>query len=168
MDDQRYRKNEKALRFLRNEEALRFLVGQKISSLNTAGNVCMTWWVSSVVFCGTILAAIWLQRKELAESRFIIWLLFAVLTLFFAGIVSFGIVVISHLKKFREDVLTLTTGLQQGGLFRTDLEFFKWGMIIGTSSFALILLAWIIFWVFLYCYMLTTSRCGYVKSVLPF
>jgi hypothetical protein len=37
----------------------RFLLEQKIASLNTVANVSMTWWVSSVVFCALIFAAVW-------------------------------------------------------------------------------------------------------------
>ena len=46
----------------------RFLLEQKIASLNTVANVSMTWWVSSIVFCGAIFAAVWLYRGDLFES----------------------------------------------------------------------------------------------------
>lgn len=141
------------------EGTSRFFIEHKLSSLHTAGNVCMTWWVSSVVFSGTILAAVWLQRVELRRSAFMMGLILGVLTLFFAGVVAFGGVVIKYLKNFEEDVIEVA--LRGGGrtqpltemeivfcrLFRTELKFFICGMWVGTICFALILIAWICFWI---------------------
>ncbi|HEU0144057.1 MAG TPA: hypothetical protein VFQ47_04665 [Nitrososphaera sp.] len=129
----------------KNGETLRFLIEQKMASMNTAGNVCMTWWVSSVVFCGSILAAVWLQREELAKSGFFLLASFSfVLTVFFAGIVIFGIVAIKYLKKFHKDIFALAKELNQEGVFCTEVIYFKRAMEIGTGSFALIFIAWII------------------------
>jgi len=126
-------------------ETLRFLIEQKLSSMNTAGNVCMTWWVSSVVFCGSILAAVWLQRSELAKAGgFLLGGLSLVLTVFFAGTVLFGVVAIKYLKKFRRDICKLTKGLNRGRVFQTEVTYFIGAMEIGTWSFALVFVAWVI------------------------
>lgn len=125
-------------------ETLRFLIEQKISSMNTAGNICMTWWVSSVLFCGSVLAAVWLQKAELVKSGSLLLVgLSLVLTAFFAGIVLFGIVAIKYLKKFEGDICRLTNQLHHHGIFRTETAYFIRAMKIGAWSFALILIAWV-------------------------
>ncbi len=69
-------------------ENLRFLLGHKLSNLNIVSTVCMSWWVSSIVFCGSILAAVWLRRTELVESNIIVYLAFFV-ACFFASFIYF-------------------------------------------------------------------------------
>lgn len=126
-------------------EILRFLIEQKMSSLHTAGSVCMTWWVSSVVFCGSILAAVWLQKSDLVKAGvFILVGLSLVLTVFFASIVLFGIVAIKYLWKFCRDMRKLTKRLNYGGSFETEITYFIRAMKLGTWSFALVFVAWVI------------------------
>ena len=127
-------------------ETLRFVLEQKISFTNMLGNVCMTWWVSSVVFCGSILAAVWLNKQELAASGVIGWLGF-VLFFFFATVVCFGILVIRYLDKLQKEISTLAKELNHEGFFSNELSIFKLGMIDGTSSFALVLIVWVILWI---------------------
>lgn len=129
-----------------NSEVACFLLEQKISSMNTAGTVCMTWWVSSVVFCGSILAAIWLKKSEIATSRFLLFGLSFVLTIFFIGVVLFGIAAIQYLKRLTVDL----SKLAYGNVFLTEVTYFIWAMKIGTWSFGLILSAWFILGIILW------------------
>ncbi|HEY0097870.1 MAG TPA: hypothetical protein VGB76_02850 [Pyrinomonadaceae bacterium] len=123
-----------------------FFIEQKLSSLHTAGIVCITWWVTLVVFCGTILAATWLHKEKLVQTTPMKWTLFAVLTIFFLGAVGFGVLVIAYLRKFKGDVARFPENSNEGRLFNTELGFFQGGMWIGTVSFILILMAWVVFW----------------------
>ncbi|HZG53942.1 MAG TPA: hypothetical protein VEZ40_17690 [Pyrinomonadaceae bacterium] len=129
----------------KNDERVRFLLEQKISYLNTVGNVCMAWWVSSVVFCGTILAAVWLNRTELAGSGVIKWLGF-VLASFFATVVVYGIVILKYLNRFQAEISALASELNHEDFFSNEIKTFKRAMVNGTSSFAIILIAWIFLW----------------------
>ena len=55
-------------------DLLTTLLQKKLDFVTTLANIGMTWWVSSVVFCGSILAAVWVYRKEVASSPLFIWL----------------------------------------------------------------------------------------------
>jgi hypothetical protein len=120
------------------------LLEQKIASLGTLANVCVTWWVSSVVFCGSILAAVWLNRRELVESNIIGLLGFLLLT-FFLSIIGFGALVIVYLCKLYKEVKR-----KHRSYFSREIKYFIWAMAVGTSSFILILGGWIVLWEWLW------------------
>lgn len=139
---------DKGIKYKDNEET-RFLLGQKLAFANTAINVCMAWWVSSVVFCGSILAAAWLKRDELVESR-IIHLLGIILLIFFAGVVAFGALIWwMYLRNLNKGISEFAERLNPAAkdFFSTEVSTFKWVMFIGTSSFFLILVVWCLLWV---------------------
>ncbi len=123
----------------------RFFLEQKIASLNTVANVSMTWWVSSVVFCGSIFAAVWVYRKDLFDSG-IISNLGIFLSLFFLGIVIFGVLIIIYLRKFYKGMSVISSDFHISNDFSisNELRFFIRAMIVGTLSFALILIGWIL------------------------
>ena len=139
-------------------EKLRFLLEQKIACVNMAGNACMAWWVSSVVFCGSIMAGVWLERKELIKSN-IFYPLGVALGFFFAGVVLFGVLMtwrylcnlgkdMSVLEKLYlgnpgKEISALKKKLKIKTFFFTELSTFKWAMVIGTVSFFFILVLWI-------------------------
>jgi hypothetical protein len=50
------------------DDTTRYLIGQKISYVNSTVNVCMLWWVSSIVFCAYVLAAVWSMRAVLGPG----------------------------------------------------------------------------------------------------
>ena len=114
---------------------------QKVTSLGTLANVCVTWWVSSVVFCGSILAAVWINRGELVESNVIGWLGFF-LFMFFLSIIGFGILVIVYLCRLHRELKR-----NHKGYFSREIKFFIWAMSVGTSSFILILVGWLCLWI---------------------
>ena len=108
-----------------NNEETRFLLGQKLAYVNTLASVCMTWWVSSIVFCGSILAAVWLYRDKLIVSG-LIHLLGVFLSLFFAGIAVFGAQITwNHLPKLKEDLSRLPKKTNNYDFFSTELSTFK-------------------------------------------
>ena len=117
------------------------LLEQKITSLGTLANVCVTWWVSSVVFCGSILAAVWSNRRELVESN-IIGLLGFFLSTFFLSIIGFGALVIAYLRKLYKEVKQ-----KHRSYFSREITFFIWAMTVGASSFILILIGWVFLWI---------------------
>jgi hypothetical protein len=126
-----------------------FLLGQKLGFANVAVNVCMVWWVSSVVFCCSILAAVWIQRNDLVKS-WIIHLLGVVLVIFFGGVTAFGTLIERlYLCKLHKGISDLTERLNQDDkdIFSTEIVTFRVVMFIGTSSFFLILIVWCFLWV---------------------
>ena len=127
-------------------ERKRLLLEQKLASLNAVANMCMTWWVSSVVFCGSILAGVWLQREEIVKSG-VLFALGLTLSVFFAGVVAFGAVIWrKYLPALGGELSDLARSSGVGGSFSNELSTFRWGMGIGTGSFFFILVVWLILW----------------------
>jgi hypothetical protein len=138
-----------ASRFLiqQNNETIRFLIEQKITYINSIVNVCMLWWVSSVVFYGSVLAAVWLKQAELKKKKLILNLLGLTLSVLFLATAAFGVLVINYSLYIQKDIDTLVTNL--GGpynFFNTELTGFRRAMGFGIGSFILITLIWIWFW----------------------
>lgn len=130
----------------KDDERTLLLLQQKLAHANTMGNVCMTWWVSSVVFCGSILAAVWWNKAELSEPE-IVNKLGIFLLLFFAGVVIFGALIMRlYLRNLRKDLSKLLKKPGEKDFFSTELSTFWWAMFIGTVSFLLILIAWVFLW----------------------
>jgi len=128
------------------EETVRFLIEQKITFINTAVNACMLWWVSSIVFCGSVLAAVWIKRDELRKERFISWTGVILSTLFLA-IACFGFLAIYFIGKGKTEISSLAVDLKyQGDFFGTELEVFQWAMWLGAISFLFVFLVWLFMW----------------------
>lgn len=137
------------------DETRRFLIEQKVSYVNSTVHVSMSWWVSSIVFCGSVLAAIWLQREELRQQpRYVIGL-GIVLFAFFFVIAYFGHLVARRLGRVQSEIAALAKQLgyvtleSEKGFFDTEIRTFQKSMWLGAGSFALIFLTWIVFWYFL-------------------
>ncbi len=122
----------------------------------------MTWWVSSVVFAGTILGAVWVQRDQLGNSSITVKLVVLfVLAAFFGGLTAFGWQVIKYLEIFEQDLREFPEGSREGRLFSTELKFFRTGMWIGTICFVVTTFVWIFFW-----FALWLKCCPVIKPVV--
>lgn len=137
-------------------ETLYFLIEQKLTYLNTVAKVCMSWWVSSIVFCGTILAAVWLRRAELVDSG-IIKLLGIAVAGFFASFIYFGITAIWCLNKLKTEISDLIKSLKSANskqipetAFKIEIDSIKRAIEIGIGTFILILIVWILLCLNLY------------------
>ena len=122
---------------------LQFLLEKKLASLQLVATLCMSWWISSVAFCATILAAVWLQREQIVKSG-ILLPLGLILSVFFAGVFIFGVVMLRYRRRLREEMSKLAAGDEVN--FSNELSTFRWAMAIGTGSFFFILLVWLFFW----------------------
>jgi hypothetical protein len=127
-------------------ETQRFLIEQKLSFVTTAVNACMLWWVSSIVFCGSVLAAVWIKRVELREEHFIRWT-GAILSIFFLAISCFGFFAIYFIRKVKTEIFSLAAGLRyEGKLFGTELGVFQGAMWLGSLSFLFVFCVWLVMW----------------------
>lgn len=135
-----------------NDEEKRFLLERKLDYISTLATVSMTWWVSSLVFCGSIFAAVWNQRPNLIDYQ-IICPLAAFISLFLLGLVLFGAQISwCYLPRLSRELSTLTqTAHDEKNILSSELAIFRWLMSVGTMSFILILLGWLLFWMTLPC-----------------
>lgn len=130
----------------RDDDETRFLLGRKLDYVNTLAHLAMTWWVSSLVFCGSIFAAVWIERDKLVNGG-IFCQLGNFLSLFFAGLVVFGAQITwRYLPRLRKDLSSLPKKPNGEDFFSTELSTFFWSMAVGTISFLCILIGWILFW----------------------
>ena len=125
---------------------LNLLLSQKIQSLNTIATVGMTWWVSSVVFCGSILAGVWLKRQEVAHAAYFGWLR-VILGFFFFSVVIFGIwlAVVAQGIDAESRALISQIGGRDVGVSWMSLGITV-GVLIGTTSFVLVTAMWFVLW----------------------
>lgn len=100
------------------DETLRFLITQKMSYVNSTVNVCMQWWVSSIVFCGAVLAAVWSNRAELRQPGILIGL-GVILFVFFSFISYFGFSVAHRLGIVQQEIAVLAYNLNYAELEAT-------------------------------------------------
>ena len=122
------------------------LLAYKIQLLTTIANTSMLWWVSAVVFCASVLGAIWSRRSE-AEAILRLKPMGFLLYFFFSSIVLYGLLVTIMVALQYRDIRFL---LQKLGdpVSSFDVEYL-WiliGMPIGTSSFVIFLAVWHFFW----------------------
>jgi len=131
-------------------ETIRHLLEQKVSYVNAIGNVSMLWWVTSVVFCVSILATVWKNRRDLVEEKWAVWLVGIAGSGLFLGIIFYGISVILYLDSIERELSELAVSLSaKADFFSTDIWLFRRAMQIGTSSFAGVLILWIVMFVVL-------------------
>ncbi len=137
------------------DQTIRFLIEQKISFINSALNACMLWWVSSIVFCGTVLAAVWIKKEELQKQRLITGM-FIILSIFFLSITGFGSSAIYFLSMTEDEISFLASTLKTqdalfrielDNFFRTELRAFQLAMWIGAGSFAFVWISLLYMWV---------------------
>jgi|LakMenE18May11ns_1017448.scaffolds.fasta_scaffold9874352_2 hypothetical protein len=122
------------------------LLGKKIELLSTIANTSMLWWVSSVVFCASLLGTIWAQKTEIKSLPFRKSLSFLLYS-FFTSIVLYGVLVtVITALEFRNIKFLLKELNVPSNLFDANYMWLLVGMPIGTSSFILVLVVWNFLW----------------------
>ena len=120
-------------------------LSHKLAAIYTIADNAMLWWVSTVVFCAVIMAAVWKERDHLVNARFFPWLRW-ILGSFFVSIVLFGVGLIFGVIRLLEDVSVLLAagGLEGKYIKMTEFWLTVGGLSLGTFTFLLVCLAW--FW----------------------
>ena len=132
-------------------ESLPIILEHKLTFLDTIAMVGISWWVSATVFCASIIAVIYKKRSELRETpRVFHWLQLG-LYLFFFSIVLFGVFLMNMTSKLNLETIEIIKIIdnQQSTSQLTNINFGEfttvyWGLAIGTSSFVLIVVAWVL------------------------
>lgn len=126
-------------------ELVRMLAENKLEVLRMIGNVGMLWWVSAVVFCGTIVGVAWYYRDQiltLQEAR--IRALFIVVSLFFVSIVVYGIWTVYGVYLLESDFQLLMSAHGANPVWdqRSEFVFVRVAYSIGTTSFIIVTFLW--------------------------
>lgn len=124
------------------------IVEKKFEFLQTYGNASMLWWVSSVVFCASLVAAVWRFRKDvIILPKGAMHTLFFIVAMFFLSIVVYGVLTQFFIEKLRQELLEAITRIEPSlnvGTFEYTVVAVLIGL--GTTSFTLILVVWIFIW----------------------
>ena len=123
-------------------DALLILFQKKLEFLNSVLDPFMLWWVSAVVFWGTALPAIWLNRNEVKKIPFLKWFFFVALC-FLISIILFGGWSIYSVYCLERDTFIIAQQLKIPTNLLSEFKFVFWGLILGTSSFFVVTVAWI-------------------------
>jgi len=125
---------------------IQFLIEQKIEVFRTVCDISMLWWVSSVVFCASILAALWIKRCELEHLPYLGRLsLSALLSVFFISIIFYGVWVYWYFSVLQGDLAKLLHQIKASPTtFDTELNLAKLAILTGASSFGIVLIIWVI------------------------
>ena len=119
----------------------------KIHTLNVYATTGMTWWVSSIVFCGTILGGAWVKKDELEKFplfNFLGWFL----TYFFFSIAAFGVWVIFGLQRLSYEIDKIQGALNIPSELSNHFTILTYQVAygLGTTSFVVILALWVKLW----------------------
>lgn len=112
----------------------------------------MSWWVSSVAFCAAVVVAVWLYRDNVAElyssHRASYRLFMSFVLVFFLSVVGYGLWMIRSVIGLR-DQLTVLLAATNADIEYSYFEFtsLKISFVIGTSSFIILCLIWIVVWI---------------------
>jgi hypothetical protein len=127
------------------EEALRALLEHKLSFLETVAQTTMAWWVSSIVFCATVIAIFWGRRQDVVmlPGLNIVCSLVSVFLFSFPVYAAWVIYGTHRIHLETQDIL-LQLGLPTDLLF--EFTGVKVAVSIGGTVFVLMFLTWIYVW----------------------
>lgn len=127
-----------------NLENIKMIVDRKLDFLNTVSDTSMLWWVSVVVFCGTVIGVVlgWKEKLEALPSYILKFFSFIVL-IFLTSVVGYGYLVIEYADKSHKELKLLLPQIQVSpSAFDCEYSLLKYGMTFGISTFVLTLIAW--------------------------
>ncbi len=123
------------------------IIERKMLFMNTLGQVCMTWWVSSVVFCGSTLGGVWLKADRLVHAGWLTTVILGiVLTIFFGTVVVFAIFVVRFLSQLEPQLRVLVKSAGWQTSFEEEVMLFKRTMQLGMTTFIIVLVTWLTMW----------------------
>lgn len=84
---------------------LEIILTQQFKSLEIVATTSMTWWVSSIVFCSSVIALFWFHKDEVCKLPIKIFKrIIFVLNFFFFSVVLYGVLIILHTIKIGYDI----------------------------------------------------------------
>ena len=125
------------------------LLSKKFESLHTFFSAGMTWWVSAVVFSGTIVLGTFIKQGTIIElykndivSGLQLFFLFCLIAFFLFSIVVYGLWCVYSVMSLHRETKAL---FEDAGKLVQTSEFLavQVGYCLGTSSFVLIFLTWL-------------------------
>lgn len=125
-----------------------------METLRVLGQASMTWWVSATVLCAAILGLSWSHREEIRRAgRWATHALFGLAMIFFISICAFGVAMMVASVRLGGALMEACARIADpvtASCLPSDAEALRWtitvGVGIGTTSFILFALAWMVAW----------------------
>jgi hypothetical protein len=118
----------------------------KLNFVSSLAYTLMFWWASSVAFCGSLIAAVWIRRDDL-RSFHELYLFCAVVWIFIFTIAIFGCIMIPYTYKLKKEAIFLIRKIPGcEGLRLPEFDIITTGLIAGSSSFVFALIVWCGIW----------------------
>lgn len=124
---------------------LELFITHKFSMLDLLANTSMLWWVSSIVFCATIIAAVFTHKEKLCKLPHIHFACFLV-TLFFLTFPAYGFWIIYCSNQIQSELLLLLKEANRDTVGLYEFETLRGGLLFGMINFILVFLAWCWLW----------------------
>ena len=123
------------------DKYLELLLTHKFSTLDLMANTSMLWWVSSIVFCATIIATVYTHRAELCKLPHIHWVCLLI-TLFFLTFPAYGCWIIYSSQQIQSELMVLLKEVKRDAVGLHEFKVLRVGLCFGMINFILIFCAW--------------------------
>ena len=128
-------------------EDKRFLVEQKIDLFQTVATISITWWVSVIVVHVSLVAWMWLNRKEIRKTA-LFWLSSFLGGFFILLSAAHGITVKIYFDNVNRDIISLLSdsGLDSGA-FESEFRFAEMAILNGIIAIMIVFVAYLMIWI---------------------
>jgi hypothetical protein len=131
------------------EEFVKMVFEHKLSIVKETTSSMMLWWVTSVVFCGSLLGGVLFNQEKIINLSppYIYHVVFSLIVLFFLSIILFGFSTANQIRKIKLDILSKYESFaSEESLKLQEFDAIIRGIKIGTSSFIFALLVFLLIW----------------------
>ena len=128
-----------------NDEVFKILLDRNLSFLEQIASTTMTWWVSSIVFCPTIIALFLYHRERIAQLPYLNFVCFVV-SLFILSLPVYASWVIYCLWNIENEIKDLLMHLGNSDKPPFALSGTRTAIEIGGSCFIAAFILWCIVW----------------------
>lgn len=132
------------------KEVSKILLEKNLSFLEQVASTTMTWWVSSIVFCPTIIAVFWYYRDNIVKLPILmLHFVCTVIFIFFLSLPVYAVWLVYGLVKIEKEtkILLQSLGIKSNPPF--SFKGVRCAIIIGGSCFLFTLVLWCIVWYYL-------------------
>lgn len=120
------------------------LILEKLEFLRSMYELNMLWWVSAVVFCATMLGFIWAKRVDIYKMKnrktlaVLIYVFLISVGLYGLISITYGCITMSAMRE--------ALPIEYSTLFDPEYKIFIYSMMVGTSSFIIVVYLWHCLW----------------------
>ena len=127
------------------DEILKLLLERNFIFVEQIASTTMTWWVSSIVFCATILGLSWWHRDRLALLPFL-HIVCGVIFLFLLSFPAYAFLIWHGVDMFESEIKLLLASAKAINHLPPSFQVIKIAVLMGALCFCGCLVLWILVW----------------------